>query len=107
MIEREFSKRSQREVLMWPNLGHVENIPPVLFCLLGAHDLNISSPAWEVSLLDVFKKVLYVVIGIFTCNLRSFGVCEVLDSLVRFKMDLDIVERSILNLISCKLQPEL
>ena len=44
---------------MWPNLGHVEDVPLVALGLLGRHDLNIDIPDWIVTPLNGLEQIVY------------------------------------------------
>lgn len=53
---------------MWPHFGHVENVPPVLLCLLGLHDLDIDIPDRIISLFDGFEQVLNQKVRVFASD---------------------------------------
>lgn len=81
---------------MRPHLGHVENVPSVIFRLFWLHDLYIDIPDWVISLLDGFKQVLDQEIGVFATYFGSLLLGEVLNPLRGFDVDFDVFEGSIL-----------
>lgn len=85
---------------MWPDFCHIKDVPPVLFCLIGCHCLDISGPAWVISFCDVLEQILDIMVRVFSRNLCGLCLGEVLDALVGLQVDFDIDERSILCPIS-------
>lgn len=65
-IHGQLADLPERKVPMRPHLGHVEDVPSVLFCLLWLHDLYINIPDRVISLFDGFKQVLNQKIGVFS-----------------------------------------
>jgi hypothetical protein len=65
LVKGEFSKWLQWDLLLWPDLGQIEDIPTELFSLLGREDLNVDRPGWVIALLDSLKKVLRVPVWVF------------------------------------------
>lgn len=77
---------------MRPHLGHVENIPPVLFCLFGLHDLYIDIPDGVITLFDGFEQVLNQIIGVFAGDSGSVLLGKVLYPQCSLDMDFDVFE---------------
>lgn len=82
---------------MWPNLGHVENVPLVVLGLFRSHDLNEYIPLRIITLLDrfeeVFNKVVWVLAGHFRCGFAIY----VSDSELAFDVHLDVSKRTVLT----------
>lgn len=85
---------------MRPDLGHVENVPPVLLGFGWIHDLNVNIPLGIISPLDRLEHVPDHVIWIFTGNSSCLLCSEVLHSLLSFDVNFDVFERAILGHIS-------
>lgn len=84
-------------VLVRPDFGHIKDIPLVIFSILGIHDLNIDIPNRIIPAFDCIKQVLQEKIRILSGHLLSFLAGEVLDTLLGFDMNLDVLERAILK----------
>ena len=73
LVQLENTDLAERELLVWPDVGQVEDVDalllPKLFSLLGCHRLELDSPRWVVALLDSVEKVLLRVIWRFICGL--------------------------------------
>ncbi len=81
---------------MWPNLGHVEDVPLVALGLLGRHNLNVDVPDGIVTLLNRLEKIVYQKVWIFASDFGSSLSIKVLDPKLGLDVNLDVVERSIL-----------
>lgn len=81
---------------MRPHLGHIEDIPSVVFSLLGRHDLHVNIPGRIVFPLDGFKEILNEKVGIFSGHADRLFFGEVLDALSGFDMEFDVFEGAIL-----------
>lgn len=82
---------------MWPDLGHVEDVPFVVLGLLRTHDLHKHVPFRILFLLDRFEEVVYEVVGVFACDFRSGLSIEVLDAELALDVHLDVAKRTILE----------
>ena len=94
-IEREFAERSQRNLLLRPDLGQVEDIPAELLCLLGGQNLQIAGPAGILAVLDAVEEILRVPVGVLGGHLARLLVVEGLAPLIGLAMYLDIIEGAI------------
>jgi len=95
-VEGELSDGSERELLLRPGLGQVEDVVTELLGLLGSHDLDVEGPRRELSLLDRFEEILVREVGVLSGHLSSFLVREGLDTLVGLVVELDVDERTVL-----------
>ena len=95
LVEGHSAEWSQRDLLLWPNLGEIEDVPAEFLGLFWREDLNVAGPARVVTLLDGVKEILGIVIWVFCCHIASFGVGEGLVTLIGLHVDLDVVEGSI------------
>jgi hypothetical protein len=82
---------------MWPDFGHVKDIPPIRLSLGRVHDLNKDIPLGIVSSLDSLEHVPDHVIWVFTRNSSSLLCGEVLDALLGLDVNFDVLERAILE----------
>lgn len=96
LVEGELAEWSQWDLLLWPDLGQVEDVPAELLGLLRREDLNVDGPRWVVALLDSLKEVLGMPVWVVTSKLAGLLVVQGLDALVGLQVDLDIVESSVL-----------
>lgn len=87
----------EREILMRPDLGHIEDIYFVSLGLFGAHQLDVDIPNRIIASLDGLKHVLDHIVRVLSGNLGSFFAGEILYSLLRFDVDFGIFERAILD----------
>lgn len=55
-VQDQLANRAEREVLVGPHLGQVENVVPEALCLLWRHRLNIDRPAREFASFDIFEE---------------------------------------------------
>jgi hypothetical protein len=95
LVEGELSDLSQWDLLLWPDLGQVEDVPAELLSFFWRENLDVDGPAWEVTFLDRVEQILGVPVWVLGCHLASLFIGESLATLVGLKMDLDIVEASI------------
>lgn len=95
LVQGEFAKRPEWNLLLRPNLGQIEDIPAKLFSLFRAQDLKVAGPAWVFTILDGVEEVLRVPVRILRCHVAGFSIGEGLAALVGFAVDLDIVERAV------------
>jgi hypothetical protein len=77
---------------MRPDLGHIEDVPAVLLCLLGLHDLEVHGPGRIVTILNRIVHISGMMVGVLSCNLICFRLREVLDALMALEVDFDINE---------------
>ena len=82
---------------MGPNLGHIEDIPAVVFSLFGLHDLSIQRPSRVVAPLDSIPHIGRVEIGCFAGSAYAFGLRHALDTLIGFEVEFDINKRAVLK----------
>jgi hypothetical protein len=52
LVEHKLADFSKREVLVWPDLGEIENVITELLGLLGSHRLDEDCPGRELASLD-------------------------------------------------------
>jgi hypothetical protein len=76
---------------MRPDLRHVEDIDRSFGNVLRMDGLNIHVPRWEVASLDSLLKISEVSIRLRAGDLCSFSVGEIVDPLIRFEMEADIM----------------
>lgn len=100
LVERDLSKGNQREVLLRDGLGGIEDVGLVVLGLQRIDDLGVDRPRRVVSLFDGSEEVLLEVVGILTTDSDGLIIGEVLYSLIRLEVDLDVFERSILFALS-------
>lgn len=81
---------------MRPHLGHIEDIPSVIFSLLGRHDLHVNIPSRIIFPLDGFEEILDEKVGILSGHTDGFFFGEVLDALGCFDVEFDVFEGAIL-----------
>lgn len=91
-VQGQHANLSQWIVLMRPDFGHVENVPPVLLSVGWVHDLNVDLPLGVVPAVNGLEHVSDHVVWVFACNAGSLLGSEVLDSLLSFDMDFDVLE---------------
>lgn len=82
---------------MWPDFGHVKDIPPIRLSLGRIHDLNKDVPLGIVSSLNSLEHVSDHVVWVFTRNSSSLLSGEVLYSLLSLDVNFDVLERAILG----------
>ena len=92
LVQCPLSDLAERELLLWPNLGQVEDVEAELLGFLGRHNLDVDGPGWVVTLLDGLKEVLGVVVWVLRRQLAGLLIVEGLDTLVGAEVDLDVVE---------------
>lgn len=95
-VQSEFSDGTEGEFLLRPGLGQIEDVVTELLSLLGSHDLDVESPRRVFSSLDRLEQILVREVGVLSCHLSSFLVCESLDTLVGLVVELNVDERSVL-----------
>lgn len=96
-IQGQSADLSEWIVLVRPDFGHIKDIPLVILSIFGIHDLNIDIPNRIVSAFDCFEQVLEQIVWILSSYLCSFLSSEVFDTLLGFDVDLDVLERTILE----------
>ncbi|MNL09835.1 hypothetical protein D3C87_1306100 [compost metagenome] len=72
----------QRELAVWPDLGQVERVVPIVDGLLLFHDLNAQFPAREMALFDVLVQIPQIAFPVLADHHRSLGIGEVFDALL-------------------------
>lgn len=82
---------------MRPHLGHIEDIPSVIFSLLRGHNLHVNIPGRIVFPLDGFEEILDQKVGVFSRHADGFFFGEVLDALGGFDVEFDVFEGAILT----------
>lgn len=90
LVEGKLADGPQRNLLLRPDLGQVEDVPAELLGLLGGQDLDIDGPAGIVALLDGLEEVLGVPVGVLGSQLAGLLIRERLVSLVRLEVDLGV-----------------
>lgn len=91
-VEGDFSKLSKWKISLRPRLGEVKHIPSVFGCVFRIHDLHRDCPGRVVTTFDGIVEVSCLVVWV--CG-TSFIPAQVLDTLVRPHVNLDVFERSI------------
>lgn len=67
---------------MRPDLGHIEDVPPVFLCFLGTHQLHVHFPRWIVASFNSLKHVLDHIVWVLAGEPRGLLTIEILDSLL-------------------------
>ena len=95
LVEGVLAEGAERDVLLGPDLGQVEDVPAELLGLLGRQDLHVDGPAWVFTLLDRLEEVLGVPVWVLAGELAGLFVVEGLAALVGLEVDLHVVEATI------------
>lgn len=80
---------------MRPDLSEIQDIEGRLLSIGRVKHLYVACPAWILASLNGIKQVLRMPVGVLCRLLQSLLVGEVLDSLVRLAVDLDVFEASV------------
>jgi hypothetical protein len=88
-IEHESTDGYQGIVAMWPDLGDVEGIEPVISRVLERHDLYLEEPRRMIPTGDRRTEIAPVKVEVFAPHRLGLGVGHVLDSLFGPKAVLD------------------
>lgn len=80
---------------MRPDLCHVENVPSILFRLVGLHGLDVEGSGGKVAFLNRPKEVIAVIIWVVSRKFVRVRLLEVFNTLVRLEMELDVGEASV------------
>ena len=96
LVQNQLTDTTQREVLVWPDLGQIEDGEWQLLGLLLSHGLDVDSPGWVVTSLDGLEKILTTVGWVLTTDLDGLLSGEVLDTLVTLDVDLNVVPVTLL-----------
>lgn len=91
-IQGHLADLPQRKVLVWPDFGHIKDIPAIVLGLGGIHYLDKNIPRGVVFSLDSLEHISNHVIGILAGNFGCLCLSEILDSLLGLHLDLDIFE---------------
>lgn len=67
---------------MWPDFGHVEDVPFELLCVFGIKDLDVHVPGWVVASSDSIEEVFGVPIWVHCRQMFRLFVGQGLISLV-------------------------
>ena len=104
-IQSQASNLAQGKVFVRPHFRHVENIDLVCLRFIRVHYLHEHIPHREVSFLNRLVKVVHQEIRIFAGYFDGGFTVEILDSYLRFDVNLDILETPILpnrsSVLSC------
>lgn len=95
LIEGEFAEGSERNVLLGPDFGQIEDVPAELFSLFRREDLQIAGPRRIVAILNAIEEVLGVPIWIIGGHFARFGVVKCFAALVGLAVDLHVVEGTV------------
>ena len=98
-VHRQASNLSEREICVRPDLGHVEDVPPIFFGLGRLHDLHVNVPDRVVAFLNCLEKILDVMVRILSGYLGSFFSGHVLHSDRRLDVEFHIFVGSILLML--------
>lgn len=90
LIQNQLSKLSERKLAVGPDLRQIKDRERQLFSLLGGHDLNVTSPRRVIPLFNSVKQILLCMVRVLTGQFDRLVVCQVLDSLIGYQVDLDI-----------------
>ena len=82
---------------MRPHLGHVENVPTVLFRFARVHDLDVDVPLRKISSSNSIEHVLDQMVGVLAGDSLSCLAVKVFHANGCLDVDLDILERAILQ----------
>ena len=88
-VQFEDTHLDQGELPLVPDLGEVEGVVRHLLRLVLGHHLDIHRPAGEVAPLDALKEVALVALAVFRDDRLGLLVGQVLDALLRVKVELD------------------
>lgn len=91
-VQSQLAERLKGEVGMRPDLGHVEDIPPILFGLVRGHDLGAERPARVFAPFDCVPHVDGVVFRFFAGQFGSLLKRHALNALVGLEMELHVDE---------------
>lgn len=96
LVQSQLTKSSHWVVLVWPDLGQVEDREWSLLGLLRGHGLDVTGPRWEVALGNVLEQVLLGVVWVGTSQFGSLFVGQALVALVRDHVHLDVMPVAVL-----------
>jgi len=95
LVEDEFADGSERELLVRPDFGEIENVVAEFLGLLRGHGLDVDSPRGEVARLDGVEESLSGIVGVLTSQLGSRLVVESLESTISADVDLGVDEGAV------------
>ncbi|KAH3669350.1 hypothetical protein OGAPHI_001471 [Ogataea philodendri] len=90
LVQGESTKVSQWEVLVRPDLGKIKHREWNLLGLFQSHCLDVALPRWVVTSLNCLVEVSSVEIWVFSSELSSLIVKQVMHTLVRDEVDLNV-----------------
>lgn len=81
---------------MRPDFRHIEDIPPIVFCLLRGHDLHVNVPEGAIALLNSLKEILDQEVRVLSSDLGRLVHGKILDALSSLDMYLHVFEGAVL-----------
>ena len=95
LVERKDADLAERELLVAPDLGEVEDVVAELLGLLGRHRLDAEVPRRVLALLDRLEQVLAGVVRVLAGDLDRLLLREELGALTRLVVELGVDERAV------------
>lgn len=92
LIENQLAYRSERVLLVWPNLGQIEDRVLELLGLFDRHRLDVKCPGGVLAALDSLEQVLGRPVRVFTCNFDRLLLGEELRWLIALVVELSVDE---------------
>jgi len=92
LVQRKLADGSQRVIGVWPDLGHIKDVPAICLCLLWIHDLEVERPGWEFTPVDGVEHVTGVIIWVTTGKLCCPIGGHILDTCVGLEVEFDVFE---------------
>ena len=89
-VQNNLAHFSQREFLVRPNLGQIQDIVPEFLRLLWGHGLNVDCPRRIIALLDGLEQILNAVIRVGARKFASLRSIESLEALVGTDVQLSV-----------------
>lgn len=96
-VQSQLTNLSEREVLVRPHFGHIEDVPLVALGLFRLHHLHEDFVDGVVSAVDGLVHVLDEVVRVLAGQLGGLLSGEVLDANGGFDVEFDVFERAILD----------
>lgn len=95
-VQGEFADRDEWEVLLRPDLGHIERVVLVLLGLLKSHDLQEQVPRREIALGDGVEQVANRVVRVGAGEVVSGRNRQVLDALSGLEVELAVMRNALI-----------
>ena len=82
LVENQTAHFVQRVVSVGPDFSQVEGVESVVFGLFERHELNLESPAREVSVFNGVEEIAAMVVGVLASHLVGLFLGEKIDALI-------------------------